>query len=128
MILDTSAIVAILLEEPEVDRLLERIEQADLVAVGTPILVEAGLVLGHRLGTDPRALLGRFIQEFSVFVLPFAEHHWLEAIGAYRRFGKGRHPAALNFGDCMSYAIAQVARQPLLCTGDDFSKTDLQTS
>ena len=128
MILDASAIVAILLEEPEVDRLLERIEQASLVAVGTPTLVEAGLVLARRLGTDPRALLGRFLQEFSVRVLPFAEQHWLESVGAYRRFGKGRHPAALNFGDCMSYAVAKVARQPLLCTGNDFPRTDVETA
>ncbi|HEX5761454.1 MAG TPA: type II toxin-antitoxin system VapC family toxin [Thermoanaerobaculia bacterium] len=126
MILDTSAIIAILLEEPEIDRLLERVEQASLVAVGTPTLVEAGLVLGRRLDTDPRALLARLVQEFSIRVLPFAEHHWLEAVGAYRRFGKGRHPAALNFGDCLSYAVAKAARQPLLCTGDDFRQTDLE--
>jgi len=59
-------------------------------------------------------------------VIEFGEHHWSVALGAFSRFGKGRHPAALNFGDCMTYAIAEVARRPLLCVGEDFAQTDLE--
>ena len=57
---------------------------------------------------------------------PFTDLHWQRAVDAYAHFGKGRHPAGLNFGDCMTYATAALARQPLLCRGDDFSKTDLE--
>ena len=58
-------------------------------------------------------------------VVPFGEDHWSEALDAFRRFGKGKHPAGLNLGDCFSYAVASMADQPLLCVGDDFRKTDL---
>jgi len=62
----------------------------------------------------------------AVNIIPFGQEHWQEAASAYFRFGKDRHKAALNFGDCMSFAVARLARQALLCTGDDFSKTDIQ--
>jgi ribonuclease VapC len=58
-------------------------------------------------------------------VVPFDEGHWREALAAFIRFGKGRHPAGLNFGDCLSYATATIAAQPLLAVGEDFAKTDL---
>jgi ribonuclease VapC len=125
VILDSSAILAILLEEPGVDQLLLKLRGASLIAVGGPTLAETGIVLSSRLGIDARAFIGRFLQELSVTVLPFGERHWLEAVGAFRCFGKGRHPAALNLGDCMSYAVARLANQPLLCVGKDFPKTDL---
>jgi len=59
-------------------------------------------------------------------VIEFGEHHWSVALDAFSRFGKSRHPAALNFGACMTYAIAEVARRPLLCVGEDFAQTDLE--
>ena len=62
----------------------------------------------------------------GIAIVPFTDLHWQRTIDAFARFGKGRHPAALNFGDCMSYATAALARQPLLCVGDDFRKTDLE--
>lgn len=71
------------------------------------------------------SLIERFLGELAVAILPFEERHWRFAIEANRRFGKGRHPAALNFGDCMSYATARAAGRALLFTGEDFSKTDL---
>jgi ribonuclease VapC len=60
--------------------------------------------------------------------VPFGEGHWPVAVDAFIRFGKGRHPASLNFGDCLTYAVARLADQPLICVGDDFAKTDLTTA
>lgn len=125
MIIDTSAVVAILREESASEALLEHIDEAAMVGIGAPTLVESGIVLLARIGVVGRTLLARFLQEGGVDVLPFTEQHWSLAVGAFSRFGKGRHPAALNFGDCLTYATSRVADQPLLCVGDDFSHTDL---
>jgi ribonuclease VapC len=125
MILDTSAVVALFLKEPGVDPLIAKLGAARTVGIGTPTLVETGIVLTARLGADTRPLLAEFMTEFSILPVPFGEAHWREAVYAYRRFGKGRHAAALNFGDCLSYATAKLARQPILCTGRDFARTDL---
>lgn len=125
MIIDTSAVVAILREESTSEALLERIDEATMVGIGAPTLVESGIVLLGRVGVVGRTLLARFLQEGGVDVLPFTEQHWSLAVDAFSRFGKGRHPAALNFGDCLTYATSRVADQPLLCLGDDFSQTDL---
>lgn len=67
----------------------------------------------------------RFLQQFEVEEIPFTEAHWRIATDAFLRFGKGRHPAALNFGDCMTYATAKLAGEPLLFVGNDFAQTDL---
>ncbi len=125
MILDSSAIVAIATEEPGCLDLLEKLDQADSLAVGAPTLVETALVLRSRLKMEPRAFLERFLTDWHVSVVPFGEEHWKTAVDAHARFGRGRHKAALNFGDCLSYATAKLADMPLLCTGVDFSKTDL---
>ncbi len=128
MILDSSAIVAIVRAEPGYEEVLAELEAADSVAIGSPTLVETGMVLTGRLGLDARALLERFVQDFGVMVIPFGEAHWREALDAFRRFGKKRHPAALNFGDCLTYAVARLSDRPLLCLGNDFSQTDLRLS
>jgi ribonuclease VapC len=125
MILDTSAIIAILFREPTATSLLECMRQSSVRGVGTPTLVEAGVVLTARAGEPAVAWLHRFVQEFEVSVIPFEAAHWQEAVAAYNQFGRGRHPAALNLGDCFSYATARLAGQALLCVGDDFPKTDL---
>ena len=126
MILDSSAILAILLGEPLAERLLAALDKEPRRGVGSPTLVETGLVLGSRIGFDNRRhVLPRFLQTFSIQVLPFDQRHWMEAIDAFERFGKGRHPAGLNFGDCLTYAMARLAGQSLLCLGDDFPETDL---
>ena len=75
---------------------------------------------------DARPALSRLVQAAALTIVPFAEDHWRTAVEAYLRFGKGRHAAGLNFGDCLTYATAKLAGQPLLCVGDDFSKTDLE--
>jgi ribonuclease VapC len=82
-------------------------------------------VLTARFGPRGKTALARFLQENSVQTVAFGDAHASAALDAFSRFGKGRHPAALNFGDCCAYAVASVAGEPLLCLGDDFAKTDL---
>lgn len=125
MILDSSAIVAILLEEPERERLDRALAQDPAPAVGAPTLAETGLVLTSRLGERGQALLAEFLRGLDMTTIAFGDAHWPVALDASRRFGRGRHPARLNFGDCLTYAIARVADEPLLCIGDDFPRTDL---
>lgn len=124
MILDTSALVAVFLKEPGADELVAKLGAADTIGVSAPSLVEAGIVLTARIGDEAQALLSQFLTEFGIATVPFGDEHWRASVDAYRRFGKGRHKAGLNFGDCMSHATAKLAAQPLLCTGTDFEQTD----
>jgi ribonuclease VapC len=126
MIVDSSALVAVTFREPEHQELIRKMTDAPSAGIGTPTLAETGLVLGWRLQQDPRDLLVRLLDEFGIEEIPFGEAHWREAIGAYPRFGKGRHKAQLNFGDCLTYAVARLADEPLLFTGSGFSETDLK--
>ncbi len=126
MILDSSAVVAVVMQEPGYQTVLERLTGAARLAIGTPTLTESAIVLSARLGTDARGLLARLLTEGSIVTIPFTDAHFGVALDAWWRFGKGRHAAALNFGDCMAYAVARVADEPLLCTGNDFPRTDLE--
>ena len=125
MVLDSSAIVALHLREPDHERLIDKIDSTDVVVVGVPTLLETAMVLTARIGQDARPLLFAFLRRLQAEVVPFTEEHLDAAVTAFIRFGRGRHPAALNFGDCMSYAVASVAGMPLLFTGNDFSRTDI---
>ena len=125
MILDASALVAIALDEPERERLVARIIQAETVAVGAPTLVEAGIVLSARTGHDAGAVLSEMLAAADAVVVEFVQRQWREAISTLALFGKGRHPAGLNFGDCLSYATALVAGEPLLAKGKNFGQTDI---
>ena len=125
MVLDSSAIVAIHLREPGFERLVERIEAAEAAFVGAPTLLEAAMVLTTRLGQDARPLIAAFLRRLDAEVIPFNEEHLDAAASAFLRFGRGRHPAALNSGDCFSCAIASAAGLPSLFTGEDFSRTDI---
>ena len=125
MVLDSSAIVAIHLREPGHERLIDRIDTAEVVVVGVPTLLETAMVLTARLGQDARPMMFAFLRRLEAEVVAFNEEHLDAAATAFIRFGRGRHPAALNFGDCMSYAVASVAGMPLLFTGEDFSRTDI---
>lgn len=125
MILDSSAVVAILMEEPEAEDVLAKLRQPGSIGIGVPTLVETSMVLTSRWRKDSAPILEKFLSELGALVLSFDEAHWRVASEAFLRFGKGRHPAALNFGDCMSYATARVAGRPLLYVGADFPKTDL---
>lgn len=125
MILDASAILSVVLEEPGCEAILRRIKEAPILAVGASTLVETAMVLSSRLRKDPRPLLSQFLREAEVEVIPFGRDHYEVAVDAFERYGKGRHPAALTFGDCLTYAMARLSGFPLLFTGDDFTKTDL---
>lgn len=126
MIVDSSAVVAILLKEPGYARLRDRLAAAEQVRVGAPTVTESSLVLCSRLGRAGKTLLARFLQEAEIEVVAFTAEHWTVAADAFIAYGKGRHRAGLNFGDCMAYAVARLAGEPLLCLGDDFPTTDLE--
>ena len=125
MILDSSALVAVALDEPERDAFIAKIDEAESVGVGAPTLVEAGIVFAARTGGEADELLAELVSVAEAVVIEFGDAHWHEALSAWWRFGRSRHPASLNFGDCLAYATARLAGQPLLCKGDDFAKTDL---
>lgn len=125
MIVDSSAIVSVLLQQPDHERLIAALAVAEMTAVGGATLAETGMVLVSRLGVPGKTLLARFVQETRADVIAFGAEHWTVAVDAFGRFGKGRHPAGLNFGDCLTYAVARIADEPLLCVGDDFPRTDL---
>lgn len=125
MIVDSSAIVGIVFKEPGYEKLIERLAAAEYLGMGTPTLAETGIVLSARLGVGAKSILARLLQEFGIVEVPFGEAHWREAVDAYERFGRGRHAAKLNFGDCLSYATAKLAGKPLLFLGEDFKKTDV---
>jgi ribonuclease VapC len=126
MVLDSSAIVAILLEENGFEQLADKVDTAPSVRVGAPTLLEIRIVLTRK--SSSQAKLQLFLETIGAITVPFTPEHLVAAAEAHERFGKGRHAARLNFGDCMSYAIARVAREPLLFTGTDFSKTDIEAA
>jgi ribonuclease VapC len=128
LILDSSAILAAMLAEPSAGQVLERLDAAFSIGIASPTLVEAAIVLSSRLGKDARPRLNEFLREAEVEIVPFGPGHVDAAIDAFMRYGKGRHPASLNFGDCLTYAAAAVAALPLLFTGNDFSKTDIEAA
>lgn len=125
MIVDSSALVAIVLREPGWEDLVDLIAATASCGIGAPTLAETGIVLRAKVGPGAHGMIARFLQEAAMATVPFADDHWPVAIEAYNRFGKGRHAASLNFGDCLTYAVARLADQPLLFVGDDFRKTDI---
>jgi ribonuclease VapC len=128
VIVDSSAVVAVLLQEPRQAELATKLEEADLVAIGAPTLFETGMVMIGAMGERGRGLTAQFLESFEVEVIPFGESHWQVAVEVFSRYGKGRHPAALNYGDCMTYAAAQIAEKPLLYIGNDFARTDIEAA
>jgi ribonuclease VapC len=126
VILDTSAIVAIVRQEDGYERLEDAVATFAEAGAGTPTLTEAGIVLTARFGTRGRALLAHFLDATAVMPVPFEEAHWREAVAAHVHYGKGRHPARLNLGDCLAYAVAKLANEPLLTLDPGFAHTDLE--
>jgi ribonuclease VapC len=125
LILDSSAIVAIICGEKGSERLVAAVETAPHLGIGAPTATESAIVLVRRFGVAGRLMLARFLEQNDVISISFGNHHLSVAAEAFIRYGKGRHPARLNYGDCMTYATAKIADVPLLFTGDDFAKTDL---
>lgn len=126
MMVDTSALVALIQREQTADQLIAALAGARAPVIAAPTLTETLIVLTARYGPIARTVFERIRAEIRLDVAPFTDEHATAAQRAYQRFGKGRHPAGLNFGDCMTYAAAEVARQPLLAIGNDFTQTDLE--
>jgi ribonuclease VapC len=101
---------------------------AAVVAIGAPTLVECVIVVGRAEGEEGIDALSRLILDLGIEVVPFDEPHVDTATEAFIGYGKGRHPARLNYGDCMTYATARLSERPLLYTGDDFAQTDIQAA
>lgn len=125
MTLDASVLIAILQSESGALDLVDRILEANVVRIGTPTLVETAVVLAHKRQRPVLADVTALVGELGIAVVPFGAEHWEAAASAFERFGRGRHKAGLNFGDCMTYATAAVAGDALLFLGNDFSKTDI---
>lgn len=126
MIVDTSAIIAVLLDEPERDRLIDAMLDAERVDMSTATYLECAVVADSRAKPATRAKFDQILEELEVTTVPFTAEHASIAREAYRQYGRGSgHPAGLNLGDCFSYALSAHSKQPLLFKGDDFSNTDI---
>ena len=125
LVVDTSAAVAILSREPGADDLASALEGADRRTMSSATLVELGIVLEARHGPAGRGIAERFVRDADIDVVPLDRDGAELAIDGWRRFGRGRHRAALNFGDCFTYSLAIGTSSPVLCNGEDFAATDL---
>jgi ribonuclease VapC len=125
MVIDTSALLAILLGEPGHESLNERIVYASRRLISAASVVETGIVLLGRQSAKNEPFLDLFLQKAGIEIMPVDAEQASVARDAFRRFGKGRHAAGLNFGDCFAYALATVSGERLLYKGDDFAKTDI---
>jgi ribonuclease VapC len=126
VILDSSAIVAILFDEQEAPVLAAAIGEAETLAVSAATLVEATMVAEGRTRPGMREKLDDLLATVKPEVVAFTAQHAEIARAAWRRFGKGRHPAKLNLGDCFAYALAEARGEPLLFKGEDFARTDVR--
>ena len=125
MVIDTSAILAILQNEPERRKFNEAIETAETRSLSTASFVESSMILESRFGTDAVRDLDLLLAKAQITLVPVDADQADFARRAFRAYGKGRHPAGLNFGDCFSYALAQALDEPLLFKGNHVSKTDI---
>jgi ribonuclease VapC len=128
MVIDTSAIVAILFGEPEAETFALAIEQDPVRLMSAASVLEAAIVVESELGESGARELDLLIYKANIAVAPFTAEHLAAARHAFRLFGKGRHPAGLNFGDCFSYGLSRSTGEPLLFKGDDFARTDISKS
>lgn len=124
MTLDSSALIAVLFAEPGYLDIIDSILEAHHVRVGAPTLVETSLVFAGRRGKAAGEVEG-LVEELGITVVPFGEAEGRLAADAFLKFGRRRHKAALNFGDCLAYASASAAGDTLLFVGNDFRKTDI---
>jgi ribonuclease VapC len=125
MTLDSSALIAILFGEHGYLDLVDRILAADHVRIGTPTVVETSMVFASRRRSEGAREVQELLQELGATIVPFGEREWHAAAAAFLRFGRRRHAASLNFGDCLAYAVAHVAHDSLLFVGNDFTLTDI---
>jgi ribonuclease VapC len=125
MVLDTSALLALLLDEPEAEAYRVALEADEVRLVGAATLLETAIVIEARKGDAGGRELDLLIHKAGITVVAVEAEHVAEARRAWRRFGRGRHAAGLNFGDVFAYALARTSGEPLLFKGDDFARTDI---
>jgi ribonuclease VapC len=128
MVIDTSAIVALLFNEADADLYEASIADAEESCISAASVLECSLVLESRYGVAGSQKLEQLLHEQGVAIVPFDEAQLVLARAAYRRFGRGRHAARLNFGDCFSYGLAKHLAAPLLFKGEDFPQTDIESA
>jgi ribonuclease VapC len=128
MIVDTSALLAIFLAEPERKRFLDAITKAETRCISAVNVLETGIVLEARRGEAAGREFDLFLHQAQFEVVPTDSEQVEIARVAWRKYGRGRHPAGLNFGDCFAYALAKVMDEPILFKGDDFAQTDLASA
>ena len=128
MTLDSSVLVAILFSAPDHLDLVDAILEAGTVRVGAPTLAETAMVVTARRGKPSTQEVDGLVRELGASVVPFGEREYQVAVAAFHRYGRGRHKAALNFGDCLAYATAAAAGDSLLFVGRDFTHTDIPSA
>lgn len=128
MVIDTSAIVAIAFDEPEASSFEALIADDPIRLISAATVFEASMVLESRLGEQGGSELDLWLHRINAEIVAVSADHSDQARRAWRRYGKGRHPAGLNFGDCFSYALAKLTSEPLLFKGKDFSETDIRAA
>jgi ribonuclease VapC len=126
MVIDTSALLAVFLAEPERKPFLESIFQDETRMISAASVLETGIVLEARRGESAGREFDLFLIRANLQIVPVDSEQVEIARSAWRKYGKGRHPADLNFGDCFAYALAQYSGEPLLAKGTDFAATDIK--
>ncbi len=128
MVIDTSAVLAVLLVEEDAQQFARQIEEAAACRMSAANYLEAALVIDNRGDAVASREFDRFFRRSGIVIEPVTLEQAQIARQAYRDYGKGRHPAALNFGDCLAYALAKAADEPLLFKGEDFRQTDVEAA
>ena len=126
VVIDTSAVLAILLGEPERGKFLRLLSESETRLLSAANALETAIVVESRRGEAAGREFDLFLHRTKIEIVAVDEEQFSIARFAWRKFGKGRHPAALNFGDCFAYALTKTSSEPLLAKGDDFRRTDLQ--
>ena len=125
MIVDASAVLAVILQEPDAHRFSLALAETETARIAAPNWLEVALVIDSRADDDLHARFATLLRAMDIVVAPFEPRHATEARHAWQRFGRGRHPAKLNYGDCMAYGFAKAENKPLLFKGNDFALTDI---
>ena len=126
MVVDTSALTAIIFGEPEREAFLKLIQHAATVCISSANLLETSIVVEYRVGEEAGRELDRLLGDLMIQIVPVDAEQVEVARRAWRKYGKGRHNARLNFGDCFAYALAKTSGEPLLAKGNDFSRCDVE--
>jgi ribonuclease VapC len=126
LVVDTSAVAAILLREAGYDELLDAFDRSNELLMSAPTRVELSIVIEAKKGPAGTAVVDQLVRDTGLDIVPFDVEMASRALAGWRRFGKGRHRAGLNLGDCFTYAVAVEQGAPVLCVGDDFARTDVE--